>query len=344
MKKITFLRMSSKAIGGAEIYLSRLINTLENKGIKCEIKNLNAPKFLSSWIKALIYNLQVKLSKNDNFYFSLERVSSADIYRAGDGVHKVYMKSKKFWFLNPLNFVIPALEKRCFLNSKKIIANSNFIKQQIIDVYNINENKIEVIYNGVKLQEDFNKTDAKQELCKELKLDEKIPIILFVGSGFKRKGAKELLNLLSKIKSNFQAIIIGKDKNLNSYISLAKSLNLEDRVKFLGARKDVDKFYKISDILIFPTHYEPFSNVVLEALSFKNAVITTAQNGAGEILKKEFVMSSANDENILNLLEKLLNEKEFLTSIQNDNFNLAKNFSIEKNAEKTLEIINANLH
>lgn len=344
MKKITFLRMSPKAIGGAEIYLSRLINALENRGIKCEIKSLNAPKFLSSWIKALIYNFQVKLSKKDSFYFSLERVSSADIYRAGDGVHKVYMKSKKFWFLNPLNFVIPALEKKCFLNSKKIIANSNFIKKQIIDTYSINEDKIEVVYNGVKLQEDFNKTETKKELCNELELDEKTPIILFVGSGFKRKGVRELLNLLSKIRSNFQAIIIGKDKNLDDYKTLARSLNLEDRVKFLGARKDVDKFYKISDIFIFPTQYEPFSNVVLEALSFKNAVITTAQNGAGEILSKEFVMSFAEDQSILNLLEKMLNEKEFLTATQDANFNLAKNFSIEKNAEKTLEIINANIY
>ncbi|MGB2551837.1 glycosyltransferase family 4 protein [Campylobacter sp. MOP51] len=343
MKKITFLRANPKAVGGAEIYLSRLIETLEEKGIKCQIKSLKAPKFLSSWIKALIYDFQVCSSKKDEFYFSLERVSCADIYRAGDGVHKVYMKEKKS-LLNPLNLVYCYLERRCFENSKKIIANSNFVKNQIVQTYEIPEEKIKVIYNGVKIQDDFNKLEAKNELNIQFDIRADIPLILFVGSGFERKGVNEFLHLLSKLKSQFQALIIGKDKKINAYKQLAKSLNLADKVKFLGARNDIWKFYKASDIFIFPTRYEPFSNVVLEALSFKNAVITTAQNGASEILPKDFVMSSPSDENVLSVIEKLLNDAKFLSSTQAASFGLAKNFSIEKNAQETMEIIGAYLH
>lgn len=343
MKKITFLRANPKAVGGAEIYLSRLIKSLEEKGVKCEIKSLKAPKFLSSWIKALVYNFQVCASKNDEFYFSLERVSCADIYRAGDGVHKVYMQDKKSLF-NPLNFVYCYLERRCFENSKKIIANSNFVKNQIIKTYEIPDEKIKVIYNGVKIQDNFNKLEAKNELNIKFGISADIPLILFVGSGFERKGVRELLGLLSKLKSKFQAVIIGKDKKLHAYLDLAKSLNLADKVRFLGARNDVWRFYKSSDIFIFPTRYEPFSNVVLEALSFKNAVITTAQNGASEILPNEFIMSSPNDESILNMVEKLLSDTSFLSSTQAANFKLAKNFSIEKNAQETMEAISAYIH
>ncbi|MDO5045682.1 glycosyltransferase family 4 protein [Campylobacter sp.] len=343
MKKIVFLRANPKAVGGAEIYLSRLINELEKSNIKCQIKSLKAPKFLSSWIKALIYNFQVCFSKKDEFYFSLERVSCADIYRAGDGVHKVYMREKKSGF-NPLNFTYCYLERLCFKNSKKIIANSNFIKKQIVETYEIPDEKIEVIYNGVAIQEDFDKEQAKKELCDEFGLNANLPIILFVGSGFERKGVHELLVLLSKLKSKFQAIIIGKDKKINYYKELLKSLNLTDLVQFLGPKKETFKFYKASDIFIFPTRYEPFSNVVLEAMSFKNAVITTAQNGAGEILSSEFVMRSPKDEEILPLIEKLIEDKEFLLKTQEANFKLAKNFSIEKNAQKTLELIDAYIH
>lgn len=343
MKKITFLRANPKAVGGAEIYLSRLIGALEGNSIKCEIKSLKAPKFLSSWIKALIYNFQVCASKNDDFYFSLERVKCADIYRAGDGVHKVYMQEKKSRF-NPLNLVYCYLERHCFENSKKIIANSNFIKKQIIETYGISDKKIEVIYNGVKIQDDFNKLEAKNALNIEFGIRADVPLILFVGSGFERKGVRELLHLLSKLKGKFHALIIGKDKKIQNYQKLVKSLNLEHKVQFLGTRNDTWKFYKASDIFIFPTRYEPFSNVVLEALSFKNAVITTAQNGASEIIPKEFVMSHSSDESILNVIEKLLSDSKFLSSTQATNFELTKNFSIEKNAAKTLDIINAYLH
>ncbi|WP_069637666.1 glycosyltransferase family 4 protein [Campylobacter pinnipediorum] len=336
MKKLTFLRMNPKAVGGAEIYLSRLIQALKDENIHCEIKSLKIPKFISSWIKALVFNKYAKSSKKDDIYFSLERIDSADIYRAGDGVHKAYMKSKKFWFLNPLNFVYPYLEKKCFINSKLIIANSNFIKKQIINTYNIKDEKIKVIYNGVKLQDDFSKDEFKQTICKELSIDTNIPIILFVGSGFKRKGVDVFLNILSKINQNFNAIIIGKDKKLNNYKSKSKELGLENKVFFMGARKDVDRYYKASDIFIFPTKYEPFSNVVLEALSFKNAVFTTSSNGASEILSDKFVIK--NDDFIQNIkfINELLIDKDLLQKEQNSSFELAKNFSIEKNAKETI--------
>ncbi|MEH1010199.1 glycosyltransferase family 4 protein [Campylobacter concisus] len=65
-------------------------------------------------------------------------------------MHKVYRATKNFWWLNPLNFVYPYLEKKCFKNSQKIITNSNFIKEQIIATYGIEPEKITTIYNGGK--------------------------------------------------------------------------------------------------------------------------------------------------------------------------------------------------
>ena len=152
MKKIVFLRLDLDAIGGAQRYLSRLVKALKDSGVACETRGFIGSKKLSSWIKALRFNSQAKRQKGaDEIYFSLERITCADIYRAGDGVHKVYMKTKPFWFTNPLNFVIPYLEKRTFKNAKKIIANSNFIKRQICETYGIAEEKIAVVYNGVNL-------------------------------------------------------------------------------------------------------------------------------------------------------------------------------------------------
>ena len=338
MKKIVFLRLNPNAVGGAQRYLSRLIKALKNDGIECEVRAFTGSKRLSSWLKALKFNAQAKRQKAaDELYFSLERITSADIYRAGDGVHKIYMKTKPFWWVNPLNFVYPFLEKRCFANSRKIIANSNFIKAQIVAAYGVLPEKIVTIYNGINLPQKVEKGSAKMALCEEFGLDYHLPIVLFVGSGFKRKGVSELLTLVSKLKTSVNLIIVGKDKELNSYKNLAKKLGVS--ALFTGEQRSTAKFYEASDIFIFPTRYEPFSNVVLEALSYKNIVFTTAQNGASEILDEKFVMKDANDESVLTLIEQILNDHELLLKFQDEAARLAQNFTIETNARLTLEVI-----
>jgi UDP-glucose:(heptosyl)LPS alpha-1,3-glucosyltransferase len=164
MKKITFLRLKPSKFGGAEVYLERLTNELKKRDINFEIKHTTAPKFLASWIKAIWFNLEVCLLKKDRFYFSLDRIVCPDIYRAGDGVHKTFLKIEKKSKLNPLHFVYLFTEKRAFNKAKKIIAISNMVKQNIISEYNIDPSKIEVIYNGMPLKEKVDFSDIKKNL------------------------------------------------------------------------------------------------------------------------------------------------------------------------------------
>lgn len=341
MKKIIFLRANPSALGGAERYLSRLTNALNSLQIECKIRSFSGSQKLSSWLKALKFNRQVCAQKGaDELYFSLERIECADIYRAGDGVHKIYRALKPFWWLNPLNFVYPHLEKKCFANAKLIIANSNFIKNQIIDAYGTSADKICVIYNGINLPAKIEKGSAKLAICDKFGLDFKLPIVLFVGSGFKRKGVAEYLQILHLARSkfgapSFNAIVVGADKHLENYRNLARKLGVN--ALFTGAQKDVSKFYECADVFLFPTHYEPFSNAVLEAMSYKNAVITTTQNGAAEILDADFVLDSTDEAS--KILTKLLSEAKFCEKIGENNYKIAQNFTIEKNAKLSVEAI-----
>ena len=110
MKKIYLIRSKKNQFGGAENYLSRLSNNLDSKGIEYEVIYSKFPNFLPSWIKALAFNFQLKITKRSRFYFSLERISNPDIYRAGDGVHKAFLDSYNKSSLNPLHFVYIFLE------------------------------------------------------------------------------------------------------------------------------------------------------------------------------------------------------------------------------------------
>ncbi len=333
--KVTFLRLKKSKFGGAEVYLSRLLSELEKRDFEFEVKHCSAPKFLSSWIKTIWFNLEVCLFKGKKFYFSLDRITCPDIYRAGDGVHKVFIKLENKSLFNPLHIVYLFIEKRMFKNAKKIVAISNMVKRDIINAYKIDPEKIEVIYNGIPLKEKVSFDDIKKEF--NLKNEK---ILLYVGSGFKRKGVKEALDIVSKLQGDFKFFVVGKEKNLKWYKDYAKSLGVENKVIFTGPRIDVDKFYSMADIFLFPTKYEPFGNVILEALNFENVVFTTDMCGGGEILPKDWII----DEKIVHKIQELLDNSEKLENLKKQAKEISKNYSIEKNVEKTLKVINETLN
>ena len=181
------------------------------------------------------------------------------------------------------------------------------VKNEIIRTYDINPNKIDIIYNGIEFKEvDYQRSFKK--LSKEFGVIQDQPILLYVGSGFKRKGVEEFLRIVAMLKTKgVKAFVVGKENNMSYYQKLSKKLNIDNQIFFTGPRVDVNDFYTISDIFLFPTHYDPFSNVILEAMSFQNVVFTSKQNGASEILKDEFIMSNPNDFSIANTISNLIN-------------------------------------
>ncbi|WP_331775627.1 glycosyltransferase family 4 protein [Sulfurospirillum sp. 1612] len=343
-KAIYFVRSNKTKFGGAEIYLQRLVDELNKQNIHTQVINSIFPNFLMSWFRAVLFNLYVCALKKDKFYFSLERITCPDIYRAGDGVHKVFMQIENKSPFRLLNIVYLYIEKRMFSNCKKIIAISNMVKNDIIKTYNIPAEKIAVVYNGIKIiPSDFDASFKR--LSKEFQISSDEKIFLYVGSGYKRKGVQEFLEILSRLKyRNFKAFIVGKENKIQHYKDIAKQLNLSKQVIFTGPRSDVNDFYTISDIFLFPTKYEPFGNVILEAMSFSNAVITTKFCGGGEILDQNYIMKTPQDNSIVDKIDALLADPIKLAKVKEENYQIVQNFTIEKNAKETMRIIYEYLH
>jgi len=342
MKKIFLIRANKTKFGGAENYLERFTTSMSNKGYDFKVVNSKIPKFFPSWVRAIAFSIFVCLTKGKRFYFSLERITCPDLYRAGDGVHKAFLKrfnKSKFNMLHPAYLY---LEKKCFKNSKKIIANSKMIKDEIIGEYGIDKGKIEVVYNGIDVEIDGNSyIQSLEEISNEFYVDLNRPIFLYVGNGFERKGVAEFLNIIKKIgDENILAFVIGHDKKIDYYKNLARELLIEEKVIFTGQRRDVNKFFTISDFFILPTFYDPFANVILEALFFRNIVFTTRSNGASEILEKRFVMKDPMDSSIILLIKSLIQDKKTREKIKNENHNLSNKYSIDKNLINTLKVIN----
>lgn len=213
------------------------------------------------------------------------------------------------------------------------------VKNDVIQTYDIKPEKIEVIYNGIKLYPPNFKYSFKK-LKKKFDIKEEDKIIVFVGNDFKKNGLKEFLEIISNIQDeNLKAFIVGKDKKMKRYIKLARKLGLEGKIVFTGFREDVRDFYTISDICIFPTYYNSFSDSVIEAMSCQSVVFTTSTNGASEILEDEYIMKSPDDMSVVKVIEELLNNHIKLNAQKEKNLNFVQNFSIENNVMRKVELI-----
>ncbi len=355
MKKIALARFKYTPFGGAENYLARVITAMREKNVPFRVFSTNwidenavkiaSPKFLPSFLRILSFAFfACKQKRDDELLFSLERLPCADVYRAGDGVHKAWLETRLSYgesrfavFSNPLQAVYLLLERRTFQNSRKIIANSKFVKNDIVRCYGIDKAKIEIVYNGVSANS-LDSSVCKEAICSEFGISQDKKIILFVGSGFARKGVMEFLEIVSRLGIDDCAVlIVGKEKKMAKYKQKAKEFGVD--AIFTGARKDTDRFYAASDIFLFPTRYEPFSNVCLEAMAGGCAVITTAQNGASEVIDEVFVMKNPMDMDILPTLHKLLDNAEFLDSVKAANRAKSLEFSVERNLEETLMVL-----
>ena len=189
MKKIYLIRANKNPFGGAEKYLSRLTTELTKKNIDYQVIHSIIPNLFPSWFRVWLFNIQLLIFKGNKFYFSLERISCADIYRAGDGVHREFLKISKKSKLNPLHSLYLFLEKKCFKNAKKIIVNSQMIKDEIQKNYGVDEKKITLIYNGFDIEK-LDYISSFRKLSDEFSINSNDSIMLFVGSGFERKGVE----------------------------------------------------------------------------------------------------------------------------------------------------------
>jgi len=80
-------------------------------------------------------------------------------------------------------------------------------------------------------------------------------------------------------------VIVGHDKKAARYQQLARALGIAERTRFVGAQKDVKAYYGMADALLLPTLYDPFPNVVVEAMGCGLPVITSTKCGAAELIE-----------------------------------------------------------
>jgi glycosyltransferase involved in cell wall biosynthesis len=188
------------------------------------------------------------------------------------------------------NFVLRSYEKKLMKRSDALIAVSKYTVNELTELYGIDKNKIHVIYNGVDIER-FKPRPNRAEIRREFGLEKDKKVVLFVGRLYHRKGIETLLRSVPPVLkefSNVKFVISGtgfKQKE-ESLRKLAKELDIEDHVKFLGYVPDekLPLLYSASDIFVLPAIYENFPFAILEAQATGLPVISTKVGGIPEFL------------------------------------------------------------
>jgi UDP-glucose:(heptosyl)LPS alpha-1,3-glucosyltransferase len=170
---------------------------------------------------------------------------------------------------------------------RAVICNSRMVKDDIARRFGVAENKLQVIYNGVDLEAFHPRLREEQGLALRGKtgVGPAVPVILFVGSGYERKGLPTLLHALAAMeRCDAHLWVVGRDKQESLMRKLAQTLGIDQRVMFLGAQADVRPFYGAADVFALPTLYDPFPNAALEALASGLPLVTTTTCGAAELV------------------------------------------------------------
>ncbi|MGB0259380.1 MAG: glycosyltransferase family 4 protein, partial [Coraliomargarita sp.] len=141
------------------------------------------------------------------------------------------------------------------------------------------------------------KSAIRASLRSELGVAEEQVVALFVGSDYKRKGVMRNLEALKSLKDQGEDLelwVLGADKP-GPYEAFAKQHDL--RVRFLGGRSDVARFYDAADFMLHPAHSESAGKVLIEALTYGLPVVVSGicgyskqvgDSGGGVVLEEPF--------------------------------------------------------
>lgn len=352
---IGFVRRGFSASGGAENYLQRLARGIVDLGREAQLFTTNdwpPDEWPFGKLVRLRGNSPIAFADelretqtNVDVLMSLERVWRCHVYRAGDGVHRAWLERRanfetawqKLSFpFNRKHREILKLEESLFAGSGagRVIANSRMVKEEIVRLYNYPADKIDMVHNGVPLAAFRSSAELRAKNRASYGLDRNDVAILFVGSGWKRKGLRFAIKAVEACGNPKMHLLVAGRGNQYQFKS--------SRVAFLGEVSDLPALYAAADIFLLPTIYDPFSNACLEALASGMPVITTRANGFSEIIEDKVhgsVIDAPND--IATLRDAIIywSNEARRSSARSIIIERASKFDISRNVEQTLAIL-----
>lgn len=310
--RLVLIRQNYRADGGGERFVARAAAALGHQGIdvtllartwpdtarlacvRCDPWYLGGLWRDISFARCVCHRLRTLPA---DLVQSHERIPCCDIFRAGDGTHREWLIQRRRTMgpwgrwrlrLNPRHGYAQWAERQTLHNPRlrAVICGSTMVRDEIIRHFHIDPAKIAVLHNGVDCDQFHPRLKRhRTEIRRQLGIEADRPVLLFVGSGFQRKGLATAIRALAQATStNAGIIVVGRDKRPMSYRRLARRYGVANRLWLVGAQSDPRPFYGAADALVLPAIYDPSPTVILEAMACGLPVIASRQCGTAELL------------------------------------------------------------
>jgi glycosyltransferase involved in cell wall biosynthesis len=170
----------------------------------------------------------------------------------------------------------------------RVIVNSEYMRKEVSDLFNVPSDKLAVIPNGIDLNK-FDKYRRNEAFRRNYAMDDE-KIVFFVGRLVNEKGAHILIDSIPKILANLNKVkfvISGKGPQMEFLKQKACDLKISGKIYFTGYINDEElcNLYKNSDMAVFPSLYEPFGIVALEGMVADLPVVVSDTGGFGDIVE-----------------------------------------------------------
>jgi len=233
-------------------------------------------------------------------------------------------------------------KKKILKQARKIIAVSENTRKDLVDYYKTSSEKVEVIPLASAIAScHCEETEGRRSNLNNPPEN----YFLFVGSIEPRKNVESIILALNQVK-NVDLILVGpKGYRANKVFRLIESLGLKNRVKYLSYLNPKEKkiLYQEALALVYQSYYEGFGLPLLEAASCGCPIITAANSAIGETIGQTALLVNpySVDELIL-AMRQIKEDHQLREKLIAMGYQQTKNFSWQKTAEETLEIVTSN--
>jgi glycosyltransferase involved in cell wall biosynthesis len=260
-----------------------------------------------TWLNQIFFShlSRAKVGNAFDIVHSHEKVTHFDVMTIHSPCFRSFLSQEERKWKKILSWVLAAsslrklawlaLEKKQFADhhERLFIAVSKYVKRDVQANYPLPDDSFHIAYPGVDagMKRNICAGTERKKLRSKLGLPQDDPLILFVGTEFKRKGLDALLQALSLINpSRFRLVVAGGGGGkMERYVDLARKLGLKEHVFFLGLVANVEELYAVADALILPTLSDPAPMVPIEAMfcGVPTAMSSSMFCGAAEHIRSE---------------------------------------------------------
>jgi len=306
------------------------------------------PRWLRSLTFALNHKRQVRRFGLD-VVLGFGNTIKLDVYQSHGGVQRIWMEREIESYDDLFERGLKAFLLKFSLNQRvqqwiaeypirrnrfrRIIAISDMVKRHMMGHFNVSEEKMDVVYNGVDVHR-FHPSEN----------DPDGPLkILFCAGNFRLKGLSPLLFALAELAKetrSFQLVVMGRGRR-ERYNKIIASLNLQDNVTFLGERAQPETVYREAHVLAHPTFYDACSLTTMEAMASGIPTITTKWNGASALVAEDdgyVIDEPRNISELSSVFMQLLDQKKRASMGRRARLKMEQ-YTIERNTDEIERIL-----